>query len=137
MLRHLGVAGKVIIIDECHAYDAYMNQYLDQSIEWMAGYGVPVVLLSATLPLKRRKELINRYLKGSKKNKRAVLKENKKESKQWMKNESYPLITWSDGQSVQMCIRDRNYTTRHPRNTRNTTDHYKLVMLSQMTAGPG
>lgn len=31
----------------------------------------------------------------------------------------------------------RNYTTRHPRNTRNTTDHYKLVMLSQMTAGPG
>lgn len=101
MLRHLGVAGKVIIIDECHAYDAYMNQYLDQSIEWMAGYGVPVVLLSATLPLKRRKELINRYLKGSKKNKRAVLKENKKESMQWMKNEAYPLITWSDGQSVR------------------------------------
>lgn len=51
-----------------------MNQYLDQSVEWMAGYGVPVILLSATLPLNRRNDLINRYLKGLKKREKGLNK---------------------------------------------------------------
>lgn len=59
MLRHLGLAGKTVIIDECHAYDRYMYVYLENSLRWMAAYNVPVIILSATLPPDKRAELIN------------------------------------------------------------------------------
>lgn len=60
-LRHLAMAGKVVVIDEAHAYDTYMNAYLDRALSWLGRYGVPVVVLSATLPAHRRRELAAAY----------------------------------------------------------------------------
>lgn len=60
-LRHLAMAGKVVVIDEAHAYDTYMNTYLDRALAWLGRYGVPVVILSATLPAGRRRELAQAY----------------------------------------------------------------------------
>jgi CRISPR-associated endonuclease/helicase Cas3 len=64
VLRHLGLAGKIVVIDEAHAYDVYMGRFLDRALEWLAAYGVPVVVLSATLPAHRRAELMAAYDNG-------------------------------------------------------------------------
>lgn len=93
MLRHLGMAGKVVIIDECHAYDAYMNVYLDRALNWMGAYHVPVILLSATLPADRRRDLMNAYL-----NRRS--REIKADRGEWTTSRAYPLLTWTDGKGV-------------------------------------
>jgi len=63
-VRLFGLAHKTIIIDEVHAYDAYMSTLLERLLEWLAALGSPVVILSATLPQKKRDALIRAYLKG-------------------------------------------------------------------------
>lgn len=89
MLRHIGLAGKVVVIDECHAYDAYMSQYLDRVLQWLGTYKVPVVILSATLTTTRRTKLIDAYLGG------------KAAEGKWQRSLSYPALTYTDGSTVK------------------------------------
>lgn len=105
MLRHIGLAGKVVVIDECHAYDTYMNQYLEESIQWMAAYGISVILLSATLPCDRRKKLVEKYAKAYSKYHLGKKKRDKSDDRQgWDIEEAYPLLTWTDGEKVRQEI---------------------------------
>lgn len=97
-LRHLGFSKKVVIIDEVHAYDTYMQQYMEEAIQWMGAYGAPVILVSATLPQDKRKQLITAYLKGLGAKKREI---------QFPKTmsgncDSYPLISYSEGKEVKV-----------------------------------
>lgn len=64
MLRYLGLASKVIIIDEVHAYDAYMSRYLSAALYWLGQMNAPVILMSATLPTEIRTHLMARYAEG-------------------------------------------------------------------------
>lgn len=103
MLRHLGLAGKVVIIDECHSYDAYMNVYLDHTLTWMGAYDVPVIILSATLPPQRRNELIKAYQNNSK-NIEVSFGES---------NPVYPVITWTSGNEIMQTSVDSGIPDKH------------------------
>jgi len=63
-VRLFGLAHKTIIIDEVHAYDAYMTTLLERLLEWLAALGSSVVLLSATLPKERKDALLKAYQNG-------------------------------------------------------------------------
>lgn len=91
MLRMLGLVGKVVIIDECHAYDAYMNTYLDRVLDWLGVLKVPVILLSATLPGKRRAELLNAYTGAGKRKADAIRQKT-------LDCENYPLLSYTGGE---------------------------------------
>lgn len=97
MLRHVGLAGKIVIIDECHAYDAYMSMYLEAAIKWLGAYHVPVIILSATLPAQKRIDLINAYINDPE---RCAADD----TPDWESCLGYPLVTYSDGSAVHQTV---------------------------------
>ncbi|GAA4533385.1 CRISPR-associated helicase Cas3' [Amycolatopsis samaneae] len=63
-VRLAALAGKVVVFDEVHAYDVYMSTLLERLLTWLGALGTPVVLLSATLPAKRRHALLAAWQSG-------------------------------------------------------------------------
>ncbi len=63
-LRQMGLAGKVVIVDEVHAYDTYMTTVVERLLLWLSTLGASVILLSATLPQKRRRALVRAFDRG-------------------------------------------------------------------------
>lgn len=63
-VRLFGLAHKTIIVDEVHAYDAYMSTLLRHLLKWLASLKCPVILLSATLPKVSRDGFVRSYREG-------------------------------------------------------------------------
>ncbi len=60
-LRLLGLSNKVLVIDEIHSYDAYMGEIIVRLLEWCRALEIPVVMLSATLPIHLKQKLLKPY----------------------------------------------------------------------------
>lgn len=82
-LRLLGLGRKVLLVDEVHAYDSYMQRLLDALLSMHARQGGSVILLSATLPQAMRENMITAFHGG--------LGEDAPE----MHSDAYPLATHS------------------------------------------
>ena len=63
-LRLLGLGRKVLLVDEVHAYDSYMQKLLDALLETHARQGGCMILLSATLPQTMRENLVAAFHRG-------------------------------------------------------------------------
>jgi CRISPR-associated endonuclease/helicase Cas3 len=57
-VRSFALSDKVIIFDEVHAYDTYMQTIIQRLMEWLTVSNSPIILLSATLPYQIRSELV-------------------------------------------------------------------------------
>lgn len=56
-VRLWGLSNRVVVFDEIHAYDAYTGTLLLHLLRWLLSLGASVVLLSATLPPRFRRQL--------------------------------------------------------------------------------
>lgn len=59
------LTNKVVVIDEVHGYETYMSTLLDRLLTWLGRLGVSVVMLSATLPSRRREDLVAAWQAGA------------------------------------------------------------------------
>nr|WP_290665159.1 CRISPR-associated helicase Cas3' [Ardenticatena sp.] len=60
-LRLFGLAQKVVVFDEVHAYDTYMEHLFHRLLAWLRAIGTSVIVLSATLPRATREKLVQAW----------------------------------------------------------------------------
>ena len=81
-LRLYGMYRKILIVDEVHAYDPYMETLLQKVLEGHSATGGSAILLSATMPRGMRQRLCEAFSRGLGEEQRVRLEE-----------ERYPLVT--------------------------------------------
>lgn len=99
MLRMAGLVGKVVVLDEVHAADVYMSQFLHEALRWLGQAQVPVVLLSATLAPAQRRALLGAYLAGAASRAECDIED-------WIEPDGYPCATsaWWDGERARFAV---------------------------------
>ena len=89
-IRGFGVGRSVLIVDEVHAYDAYMYGLLEEVVRQQRAAGGSAILLSATLSAALRKQLLNAWGDNHDPTDEMV---------------PYPLVTWTAGVNpVALCL---------------------------------
>lgn len=103
-LRLLGLLGKVLIVDEVHACDAYMNTLLCGLLKAHSSTGGSAILLSATLPQNQRQQLVNEFTAGLSAPEKVLKK---------TAMDDYPLITHVHSQGInEMKVATRSNVKR-------------------------
>jgi len=57
-VRQYALSQKLVIFDEIHSYDTYMNVIIERLFNWLQALRSPMILLSATLSRQGRQELL-------------------------------------------------------------------------------
>ncbi|MCV6590521.1 MAG: CRISPR-associated helicase Cas3' [Marinobacterium sp.] len=102
-LRLLALSERILLVDEVHAYDPYMQTLLERLLQAHAAQGGSAILLSATLPQKIRRSLCQAF--------RAGLGADKPQ----LKKGDYPLLTGcsADSQLLEHYIPSRAEVSRN------------------------
>lgn len=102
-LRHLGLAGKVVIIDGLSSHDVHDSPLLRRVLGWLAAERVPVIVVSTALASGHRQELREAYAGRATRADRSA--------------DGYPRISWLPGNgSASPAV--RGSLPRIPRNVR-------------------
>lgn len=87
-LRQYALAGRILIVDEAHACDAYMGEELKTLVEMQARLGGSVIILSATLGAAMRRALVLAFARG-----RGLKDRHAGSLKRRALSQAYPLLT--------------------------------------------
>lgn len=60
-VRLWGLANRVVVLDEVHAYDTYTSTLIEGLLRWLKALGCSVVLMSATLPRSKRTAMLRAW----------------------------------------------------------------------------
>lgn len=115
-LRLLGLSNKILIVDEVHACDAYMNELLRVLLLAHARAGGSAILLSATLPQKQRQKLLASWSEG------------RGQAKPELKKTDYPLIS---------CLNDKGLREEIPGTETHNSGEKKIFKTREETPGTG
>ena len=63
-LRLFGLTDRVLVVDEAHAYDPYMQRQLETLLRMQAMSGGSAIVMTATLPLGMREAYVNAFRDG-------------------------------------------------------------------------
>ncbi len=60
-VRLWGLGNRVVVLDEVHAYDTYTGSLIETLVQWLFALGSSVIVMSATLPAKKRIALLEAF----------------------------------------------------------------------------